>query len=137
MQVWDSAEKKFICGWSLWNNLPDPSWQKLHVHPTSQGSDRKLLLLPISCIPQSSWWFWWHPNSQPSQNPCSIRRTCRRLHCPDRRLVQGQSHGNLTSFTFALIRNSSLSKTREPDLRLFRTGLTNCVGNKIRTFFSC
>lgn len=69
LQERDTAEKELIRRWSFGNNMPHPTREELHLHTPSEGSDWELLLLPISCIPQSRWWFWRHKDPQQAQNP--------------------------------------------------------------------
>jgi len=60
LQEWDPAEKELIRRWCFWNNMPHPTREELHLYTSSEGSNWKLLLLSISSISKSSWWFWRH-----------------------------------------------------------------------------
>ncbi|GJT72723.1 L-ascorbate oxidase [Tanacetum coccineum] len=35
---WDTTEEKFMARWSLRHELPNPTWPKLYIHSSSQGS---------------------------------------------------------------------------------------------------
>lgn len=76
-----------MAGWSLWDNLPDPTGEELHVHPPSEGSDWKLLLLPLAWVPQGRWRIWWHQNLEPPSNPSPFSSPGRGFHRSCWRLV--------------------------------------------------
>lgn len=60
IQEWDSAKEKLLRGWSIWNDMPHTTRAELHIHTPNEGSNRKLLLLPIARISQGCWWFRWY-----------------------------------------------------------------------------
>lgn len=93
LQEWHSTEEELVPGWGLRHDMPDPSWQELHLHHASEGPDRELLLLPVPRLPQGCRGIRWHPDPQQAQNPCPIPGPRRGLHGPHWRLVQGQPHG--------------------------------------------
>lgn len=101
-QEWNTTKEEFMARWSLWHNLPNSTRKELHLHAPSQGPNWFLLLLPISCNAQSCRWIWWLQDSQPSNDSRPFSSSCRRLHHPRRRLVQGQSHCKISNIVLPI-----------------------------------